>query len=71
MPYQIQPDAAGCGGAATPAAGLSALEQGWIARQIIPSDTDESELLKHCAFWNMISKQAAPAQGKAGNLNGG
>ncbi|WP_334469513.1 baseplate J/gp47 family protein [Arsenophonus sp. PmNCSU2021_1] len=47
-------------------AGLSALEHehlGWIARQIIPSDADESELLKHCAFWGVVRKQAARASG--------
>lgn len=47
-------------------AGLSAMEHehlGWIARQIIPTDADESELLNHCAFWGVVRKQAARASG--------
>lgn len=49
-------------------AGLSALEHehlGWIGRQIIPSDADEAELLKHCAFWGVVRKQASRASGPA------
>ncbi|EAP7663573.1 baseplate J/gp47 family protein [Salmonella enterica] len=47
-------------------AGLSAQEQehlAWIARQIIPSDADEAELLKHCAWWGIVRKPASRAGG--------
>lgn len=47
-------------------AGLSAQEQehlAWIARQIIPSDADEAELLKHCAWWGVVRKPAVRADG--------
>lgn len=40
-------------------AGLSAQEHehlAWIARQIIPTEADEAELLKHCSFWGVIRK---------------
>lgn len=49
-------------------AGLSAQEHehlAWIARQIIPSDADEAELLKHCAWWGIVRKPAARADGPA------
>ncbi len=35
----------------------------WVARQIIPSDADEAELLKHCQRWGVRRKQATPATG--------
>ncbi|EDJ8883674.1 hypothetical protein GFH75_23610, partial [Salmonella enterica subsp. diarizonae] len=47
-------------------AGLSAQEHehlAWIARQIIPSDADEAELLKHCAWWGIVRKPASRAGG--------
>lgn len=47
-------------------AGLSALEHehlAWIARQIIPPDADEAELLKHCAFYGVVRKPASRAEG--------
>ncbi|HAF2129795.1 TPA: baseplate J/gp47 family protein [Salmonella enterica] len=47
-------------------AGLSAQEHehlAWIARQIIPSDADEAELLKHCAWWGIVRKPASRADG--------
>ncbi|WP_048797119.1 MULTISPECIES: baseplate J/gp47 family protein [Serratia] len=47
-------------------AGLSAQEHehlSWISRQIIPSDADEGELLKWCAFYGVIRKPAARAAG--------
>ncbi|EEP0716772.1 baseplate J/gp47 family protein, partial [Salmonella enterica] len=47
-------------------AGLSAQEHehlAWIARQIIPSDADETELLKHCAWWGIVRKPASRAAG--------
>ncbi|HAG3149567.1 TPA: baseplate J/gp47 family protein [Salmonella enterica] len=47
-------------------AGLSAMEHehlAWISRQIIASDADEDELLKHCAFWGVIRKQPNRAAG--------
>ncbi|EBS4105235.1 baseplate J/gp47 family protein [Salmonella enterica subsp. enterica] len=46
--------------------GLSAQEHehlAWIARQIIPSDADEAELLKHCGFWGVVRKPASRAGG--------
>ncbi|EAO1206226.1 baseplate J/gp47 family protein [Salmonella enterica] len=33
----------------------------WVSRQIIPSDADETELLKHCQFWGVKRKQASRA----------
>ncbi|EPW0283868.1 baseplate J/gp47 family protein [Escherichia coli] len=47
-------------------AGLSAQEHehlAWISRQIIPTEADEAELLKHCAFWGVIRKPASRADG--------
>ncbi|HAT1683973.1 TPA: baseplate J/gp47 family protein [Klebsiella oxytoca] len=47
-------------------AGLSAQEHehlAWIARQIIPSESDEAELLKHCAWWGIVRKPASRANG--------
>ncbi|EHF6693345.1 baseplate J/gp47 family protein [Salmonella enterica] len=47
-------------------AGLSAQEHehlAWIARQIIPPDADEAELLKHCAWWGIVRKPASRAGG--------
>ena len=35
----------------------------WVGRQIIPSDADEAELLKHCQFWGVRRKQASRATG--------
>ncbi|EEC8469959.1 baseplate J/gp47 family protein, partial [Escherichia coli] len=35
----------------------------WISRQIIPTEADEAELLKHCAFWGVIRKPASRADG--------
>lgn len=47
-------------------AGLAAGVHGhlsWVARQIIPNEADETELLKHCQFWGVRRKQAASASG--------
>lgn len=33
----------------------------WVSRQIIASDADETELLKHCQFWGVKRKQASRA----------
>ncbi|EJB8227554.1 baseplate J/gp47 family protein [Escherichia coli] len=47
-------------------AGLSAQEHehlAWIARQIIPTEADEAELLKHCAFWGVMRKPASRGDG--------
>lgn len=47
-------------------AGLSAQEHehlAWIARQIIPPESDEAELLKHCAWWGIVRKPASRADG--------
>lgn len=49
-------------------AGLSAQEHehlAWIARQIIPPDSDEAELLKHCAFYGVVRKPSSRAGGPA------
>lgn len=35
----------------------------WVSRQIIPSDADEAELLKHCQRWGVRRKQASRASG--------
>ncbi len=35
----------------------------WVARQIIPNEADETELLKHCQFWGVKRKQASRAGG--------
>lgn len=51
-------------------AGLSAQEHehlAWIARQIIPTEADEAELLKHCAFWGVMRKPAS--RGTAGSAD--
>ncbi|HAX5206071.1 TPA: baseplate J/gp47 family protein [Escherichia coli] len=48
-------------------AGLSAQEHehlAWISRQIIPSESDEDELLKHCSFWGVVRKPASAAEGR-------
>lgn len=47
-------------------AGLAAQQHehlAWISRQIIPSEADEVELLKHCAFWGVVRKPSARASG--------
>ncbi len=35
----------------------------WVSRQIIASDADEAELLKHCQHWGVRRKQATAASG--------
>lgn len=52
-------------------AGLSAQEHehlARIARQIIPTEADEAELLKHCAFWGVMRKPASRG-GRAGSAD--